>query len=242
MALNYNFITGLQRDLADLISADETMQHVHIIREASRDISGGVTFADAVNKALLGKVPVNGKVGIALLIFCPEGKPATRSNTGIVSDFQVIIRVVENSSLNASADHGTGMSCEDALVEAMLLVQNWTPLRGHTLTIAEFYKVDLEEPGLWAWEFIVSAHDAQTARVKCSLPKITVAEDEAGTTITLTTATEGAAIYYTLDGSLPTPTAGILYETPFLITASATVRAMAWMPGLMPSDCANEEV
>lgn len=240
MALDYNFITGLQRDLADVLAADETMQHVHVIREAARERSGGVTFEEAVNKALLGKVPVNGKLGLALLIFCPEGKPATRSNTGIVSDFEVVIRVVENTSLNASTDHGTGTSCEDALVEAMLIVQNWTPLRGHTLSVGEFYKVPLDnQPQLWAWEFIVNAHDAQTARPKCGLPRITGAEHGGGKTITITAPTAEARTFYTLDGSLPTPNAGILYEVPFDLTSSATIRAMSWLTGCLPSDCAS---
>lgn len=243
MALSYNFITGLQRDIADLLTSDETHQYVQVIREAANERPGGSVFEDAVNNALMGKVPVNGKMGLACLIFCPEGQPATRSNNGLVVDFEIVVRYVCNTSLNFSPDHGTGITCEDILVEGMLLIQNWTPLRGHTLTIEDFGKVTLDkQPHLWAWECTVKAHDAQSARVKCALPKITAAEDEAGTTITLTTATEGAAIYYTLDGSLPTPKAGILYQLPFELTGSATVRAMAWMTDLMPSDCANLEV
>ncbi len=234
-----NFIAGLQRDLAALLTADETMQHVHVIREAARDRSGGVTFEDAVNKALLGKVPVNGKVGLALLIFCPEGTPAGRANTGLVSDFEIVIRVVENTALNTSPDHGTGTSCEDILVDAMLIVQNWTPLRGHTLRVEDFYKVPMENPALWAWEFIIAAHDAQAARSKCALPKITAAEDGGITTITLSGMTDESQTFYTLDGSLPTPPAGILYDVPFDLTGSATIRAMSWRTNYLPSDCAN---
>ena len=237
-----NFITDLQRDIASLLAADETHHHVQVIREASRDKPGGVTFEKAVNDALEGKVPVHGKVGLACIIFCPEGKPLSRSNTGLVCDFEITVRYVEHSSLNASPTNGTGISCEDILVEGMLLLQNWTPLRGHTLTIEDFGKVNLDrQPHLWAWEFLIKGHDAQTARNKCGLPKITAAENEGGSIITITnpSADAPAVVYYSLDGTLPTPETGIAYEAPIDLTASATIRAMAWAPGYMPSDCAN---
>lgn len=238
-----NFITSLQQDLAALLAADETHAHIQVIREAARERAGGVSFEDAVNNATLGKVPVNGKVGLACLVFLPEGKPASRSNTGIVADFEITVRYVENPSLNSSAAHGTGMTCEDALVEGMLLIQNWTPLRGHTLTVEDFGKVPLDkQPSLWAWECTVLAHDSQAARPKCAKPSITAVEDVEGATVTLATTTAGAQLYYTLDGGLPTPADGTLYSEPFLLVTTKTVRAMAWLTNHLPSDCANEEV
>ena len=48
-----------------------------------------------------------------------------------------------------------------------------------------------------------------------------------GTTIILTSATEGAVIYYTTDGTNPSAEDGTLYETPIVIEATTTIKAIA---------------
>lgn len=53
--------------------------------------------------------------------------------------------------------------------------------------------------------------------------------------ISLTTSTAGAQIRYTVDGSEPTSTTGTLYSGPFLLPATATVKAIAYKTGLTDS-------
>ncbi|HVS00455.1 MAG TPA: DUF1800 family protein [Thermoanaerobaculia bacterium] len=53
--------------------------------------------------------------------------------------------------------------------------------------------------------------------------------------VSLLTSTAGAQMRYTTDGSAPTRTTGTLYAGPFLLTASATVRAIAYKDGLADS-------
>jgi hypothetical protein len=53
--------------------------------------------------------------------------------------------------------------------------------------------------------------------------------------VTLSTATAGAEIRYTTDGSAPTPTSGTLYKAGFTVSASVTVRAIAYKNGLNDS-------
>lgn len=59
-----------------------------------------------------------------------------------------------------------------------------------------------------------------------------------GIVVTITDATAGAAIYYTTDGTPPSLTSNV-YKTPFLLTASATVQAIAAAPNFSNSNPAS---
>jgi hypothetical protein len=57
--------------------------------------------------------------------------------------------------------------------------------------------------------------------------------------VTITSATSGASIRYTLDGSTPTSTTGTLYASAVPITASGTLKAIAYKAGLTDSAVAS---
>ncbi|MCE9612836.1 MAG: chitobiase/beta-hexosaminidase C-terminal domain-containing protein [Lentisphaerae bacterium] len=59
--------------------------------------------------------------------------------------------------------------------------------------------------------------------------------------VTITTATPGASLYYTLDDSTPTAAGGILYTVPVTVATSATLRAVAHLDGLSDSAVAAGE-
>ncbi len=52
----------------------------------------------------------------------------------------------------------------------------------------------------------------------------------------ITSATEGARIYYTIDGSRPTAQTGTLYEGPIPISGTSTLRAIAVKDGYVPTN------
>jgi hypothetical protein len=58
-------------------------------------------------------------------------------------------------------------------------------------------------------------------------------------TVTLSTTTPGASINYTLDGSRPSETAGIVYSAPITISGTTTVKAIAYATGLTDSTVAT---
>ena len=55
----------------------------------------------------------------------------------------------------------------------------------------------------------------------------------AAQTIALCSGTNGASIRYTTDGSMPSETNGVPYTTPFILSASATVNAIAYESGYL---------
>jgi hypothetical protein len=57
--------------------------------------------------------------------------------------------------------------------------------------------------------------------------------------VTISSATSGASIRYTLDGSTPSPTVGTLYSGPVSIGSSTTLKAIAYAAGLQNSAIAS---
>jgi hypothetical protein len=58
--------------------------------------------------------------------------------------------------------------------------------------------------------------------------------------LTVTTATAGAEIRYTFDGTAPTATTGTLYTGPIFINHTATIRAAAFRPGFISTNVDTE--
>ena len=57
--------------------------------------------------------------------------------------------------------------------------------------------------------------------------------------VTLSTSTSGASIRYTTDGSTPTSTTGTVYSAPIAVSATTTIRAIAYLAGSTDSGVAS---
>jgi hypothetical protein len=98
---------------------------------------------------------------------------------------------------------------------------------------------------------LTAIQDVQTwtfASTGTQSPAATPAFSEAGgtylgtQTISLSDATSGASIFYTLDGTTPATAAGgstLLYSTPITVTATKTIKAIAVANGFTPSAVAS---
>lgn len=106
-----------------------------------------------------------------------------------------------------------------------------------------------ELPGTAALTFTIDGYDLfattivnveQIENVEIEAPKANIASGttvEKGTAITLSCATEGATIYYTLDGSCPCDEATrLIYTEPIVINKTVTIKAMAVDPNMTESD------
>ena len=61
----------------------------------------------------------------------------------------------------------------------------------------------------------------------------------AGQQVTISTATAGASIRYTTDGSTPSETAGTLYSTPVTVNSAETIQAIAYEAGMTDSSVSS---
>ena len=76
-----------------------------------------------------------------------------------------------------------------------------------------------------------------TYSIQCAAPSFTPAAGSYGSaqSVTISTATGGASIRYTTDGSTPTETAGTLYSSAVNIGANTTLQAIAYKTGMADS-------
>ena len=98
-----------------------------------------------------------------------------------------------------------------------------------------------DRSALWniSWtEYAVSG--GVTAAIKPSIVP-NGGEVVAGTEVTITSATENATIYYTLDGTEPSTENGNVYSTPIVINESCTVKAIATAEGMENSEIASAD-
>ncbi len=106
-----------------------------------------------------------------------------------------------------------------------------------TLTETATIKAIAVKDGMTASAVVSAAFVKEAAPDTVAAPTIT---PDGGTfkdsqIVTITCATEGAAIYYTTDGSVPTASS-TLYSGPITLTADATVKAIAVKDGMAASE------
>ena len=181
-----------------------------------------------------------GKVGLAILVqrpvFFPGADDSSRRGQ-LVQAFTVL----EHPTLNAG-DLGTGITAEEAAIELFNLLDHFNVTAANQV-LSGFpggaVVPDDSFTGLNAWEVRFQLFTSPGRDNACGLPLIDPDSGSGAELVTLSTATAGAEIYYTLDGSYPRAGNGTLYAAPFAPGAGVTVRAVAYKAGLLPSGVAQ---
>jgi hypothetical protein len=93
----------------------------------------------------------------------------------------------------------------------------------------------LDDVYIDSWTYAVGASTPTAATPTFSLPAGTYTSEQ---TVAMKDATDGATIYFTLDGTTPT-TSSIQYYSPTTVSASKTVKAMAVASGYTNSSMAS---
>ena len=115
-------------------------------------------------------------------------------------------------------------------------MNSWDPLdttadNYYAITAAESYGV-----GAYSVLILEEVSDAPT----CATPVISgTSPFETSTQITIECSTEGAKIYYTLDGNIPSQENGTLYTGAFTVTEKTSVKAIAVSDGYKASSVAS---
>jgi len=184
----------------------------------------GTTISNASFLFRLNALKSDGNINLQLL-------DEAWSESTVTYDNQPAFGATVLSVPVTSADVGTIIS-----VDVTGIVQSWAdgsqPSHGFRLSTTQGINasIDSRESAGTPMELLVTA-DSGTSTT--AMPSIS--PDGATSTtpveVTLATATSGASIYYTLDGSTPT-TASIFYSAPFTLSASTAVKARAFASGL----------
>lgn len=256
-----DILQQLQRDLEGYLNASTTgtklavMQYVpvYVFRPrvtAEGELEDAVMITSAIESALAGLQSKGGKAGLAVVILMPEAGVA--SELAKVKkpylDIEVVVRVIEEPLVNMS-DSGVQISCEQLALDLLSCLHCWKPggslreLRGAgKKAIAPVTLPD--KPQQLAYDVTLTTSFFTEVQDAVDPVLITVAGALPTVTVTLACPDGAAAIYYTTDGSFPSAnnSEATLYTAPFVVAAAATVRAVAYLSGGLPSNVTEKAI
>lgn len=226
----------LQQNIEHFLLSDPALQYVSITSIRPRSAGSAAQIQTKISEALKGMLKRNGKAGLAAIVTMPEVGEAESQLPGVSGMLQVKIQVIENVMINMGTS-GTEMSCEDAalLIAGLLQHRSFDGIRALMARGQLLVPVPDElVKGNVTYDVLLSVPFGQAAPTLVATPTIS----EAAGTVTMSCATSGAAIYYTLDGSFPgsgNPTA-VLYSAPVVFTPGTyAVRVAGHKTGLSAS-------
>ena len=189
------------------------------------------------------QTPRAGRSGAGLLVEMPKIRvPKPNSQ---VNELQVSVVILEERNLNLTPVTGTGVAAEKWSATALEFLRGWiigqaggiTPDAEAVTPARDWFN---EETGVIAYRVSFTLKLSRVIIARCA--PVAVAVD--ALTVTLTTATGDAEIYYTLDGTAPGSAnpAAMKYTEPFAVAADIVVLAAAYAPGKFPSNIAAQTI
>jgi hypothetical protein len=192
-----------------------------------------------VKQALAGwTVRVPGQIGVNCLVLMPSFFAEDPNVPGVQGSVELIIRTFEDPKIN-----NTGLSAEDVALANLRWFGDGLIIAG----LATIYpdnkgpalKPNYSYPGFLVYDTVLRGKLPQDYPGRTAQP--TIADDNAGN-VTLACTDNAAAIYYTLDASMPQPgdtSAGAstkVYSAPFNVSTGTIIRCLAWNTAILPSD------
>ncbi len=246
-----DLLQQLQLDIAARLEIAAEFQYVPVLVNRPRDAAAATMIRETLNSALMGMkkyiartagqsdaawlaaCAASGKGGIACMVMMTDGE-VPNDSPGPQFDLIATIRVFERPAFNEGTT-GSGISAEQCALNIVSLLHLWSSGGNQLRCAKKAIKEGAAPEGAIAYDVTVLQHAGLQPRNAVARPVIT----DGPTAITIACATPGAAIYWTRDGTLPTPLNGTLYAAPFDDDTTDTLRAAAYKDGLAASDCAR---
>lgn len=226
-----SILQQLQEDIAARLGANSAFTYVPITVVNPLDEDEATLIQTRIDEQLSGYITKAGKAGLACLVLVPELNARNPDLPGPQLDAEIIIRVIENPLVNRGAD-GVQVTPEEQAMTVLGLLHLWSPYNYAVFYAAErgaLSQVQIKDR--IAWDVKMTLPLGVQPFAKTGSPQMAIS----GADVILG-GPDGSQVYYTLDDSLPTATNGTLYEGPFTLTASATLRAVAVKAGSADSD------
>lgn len=238
-AMNDDFLDDMQDELVALCKADEVLGMVPIINERVGDVNA------EVEKNLGIVTAVGGKYGACILLQQPMADDTASAAPGGLLDVVWTFLVLEDPLLNDGANGFQIRALK--LCRRLVRVIKLYAAGGMATTMVPDKKTivpvgNLIAPIAYQVNFRCTENSGG-AQQKVIQPGIAPSSGAAPQNVTLTCATAGAAIYYTLDGTHPWSgnAAAILYAAPFAVTLAGQLRARAFKAGMIGSNTTAAE-
>lgn len=230
--MSYAILDTIQADVLAVLKNLPALTGANILTDANGDLDSRVDRLLGIQAAGSG-----GKRGLAVIVLAPEVDAPEENLPGPPMLLKLDVQILEHVQTNRGPA-GTGITSSQAALMALsaLHLRMSGPLA--------LYAAPKAIQPLPVLDGLVSHSVTLQCRTGGVLPAkvASVHPSEADDVITLTCATEGAAIYYTTDGTYPTPTNGTLYEEPLVgVTVGTYFRAAAYKAAMNPSDCIEFE-
>lgn len=193
-----------------------------------------------ISRALGALTVTGGKLGVCAVVMTARADVRNPNVPGpYLEEIGIAVHVEESVLINQSAT-GTQKPCSDIAEQVLAALHNWTPVgRGRPIQAAPAGALTVGAPLIGDRAYICSLRTAAgvsaTALSTVATPTASPDGGETPATVTLACATAGAAIFYTTDGSDPSPIAGTLYTAPVAVAAAATLKARAYLAGYLDS-------
>lgn len=228
-----SILESLQREIADQLSADSFFAHIPVLVESLGDLTSEIARA-------LGPVTeVGGKSGAVVIVTTPTADASWPDVGGpFFDDIPIAILIAVNPLVNNDSGAGTGQSALTIAEQVCEDLHQFFPLSANGPVVPQKPTIVRgPNPEGKENESIIQylVHFKTMGGLRNPLPQCATPTSLHSGSYTLSCSTPGAAIFYTTDGTNPTPRAASLYSAP-LSVSGVTLKARAWLAGFTASE------